>query len=95
MSRPEKTTSYMSPVGFRADLPRESATRYWEGPHAQIAGRLPNMAEYVQRHYSPTDHGYWPFWPTVGPIVPSGRRCDGRSPVRAAAAGGPTTTTTP
>ncbi|MFJ8022315.1 hypothetical protein [Streptomyces sp. NPDC096311] len=75
-------TSFMSPVWFRADLPRESAIEYWAGPHAQIAGRLPNMAECVQRHFSPTDHGYWPSSPTVGTTVPANWRCDGVAEVR-------------
>ena len=82
MSRPVKTTSYMSPVWLRADLPRETALGYWAGPHAEIAGRLPNMAEYVQRHFSPTDHGYWPSSPTVGTMIPPGWRCDGVAEVR-------------
>ncbi|MEU6260975.1 hypothetical protein [Streptomyces sp. NPDC047043] len=82
MSRPVKTTSYMSPVWLRADLPREAALGYWAGPHAQIAGRLPNMAEYVQRHFSPTDHGYWPSSPTVGTMIPPSWRCDGVAEVR-------------
>ncbi|WP_405724351.1 hypothetical protein OG885_00520 [Streptomyces sp. NBC_00028] len=82
MSRPVKTTSYMSPVWLRADLPREAALGYWAGPHAEIAGRLPNMAEYVQRHFSPTDHGYWPASPTVGTVIPSSWRCDGVAEVR-------------
>ncbi|MEU1405744.1 hypothetical protein ABZ471_25890 [Streptomyces sp. NPDC005728] len=82
MSRPVKTSSFMAPVWFRGDLPRASVLGYWAGPHAQIAGRLPNMAEYVQRHFSPTDHGYWPSSPTVGTIVPPSRRCDGVAEVR-------------
>ncbi|MFC7263940.1 hypothetical protein [Streptomyces lutosisoli] len=64
MSRPVKTTSYMSPVWFPADLPREAALENWAGPQAQIAGRLPNMAEYVQRRFSPTDQGYRPSSPS-------------------------------
>ncbi|NUP15150.1 MAG: hypothetical protein HOZ81_03410 [Streptomyces sp.] len=82
MSRPVKTTSFLSPVWLRADLPRETALQYWAGPHAQIAGRLPNMAEYVQRHFSPTDHGYWPTSPTVGTVIPPSWRCDGVAEVR-------------
>ncbi|NUP24757.1 MAG: hypothetical protein HOZ81_53635 [Streptomyces sp.] len=82
MSRPVKTTSYMSPVWLRADLPRETALGYWAGPHARIAGRLPHMAEYVQRHFSPTDHGYWPASPTVGTVIPPSWRCDGVAEVR-------------
>ena len=81
MSRPMKTSSYVSPVWFRADLPRETADQYWSGPHAEIAGRLPNM-EYVQHHFSPTDHGYWPSSPTVGTTVPPDWRCDGIAEVR-------------
>ena len=87
MSRPVKTTSYMSPVWFRTDLPRDEALRYWAGPHAQIAGRLPNMAEYIQRQFSPTDHSYWPTSPTVGTTVPPTWRCDGVAEVRFASAG--------
>jgi hypothetical protein len=82
MSRPVKTTSFMAPVWFREDLSRDTVIGYWAGPHAQIVERLPNMAEYVQRHFSPTDHGYWPSSPTVGTSVPPSWRCDGLAEVR-------------
>ncbi|MGW6909128.1 hypothetical protein [Streptomyces sp. NPDC054940] len=80
--RPEKTTSFMAPVWFRTDLPRETVLQYWSGPHAEIVGRLPGMAEYVQRRFSPTDHGYWPSSPRVGTLVPPSWRCDGVAEVR-------------
>lgn len=70
MNLPIKTSSFISPVWYRTDLPRESADQYWSGPHAEIAGRLPNK-EYVQHHFSPTDHGYWPSSPTVDTTVPA------------------------
>lgn len=69
MSRPAKTGSFLSPVWFRTDRSREAVLRYLAGLHAQIAGQLPTMAGYVQRTFSPTDHGYWPESPTVGTIV--------------------------
>ncbi|KPI08173.1 hypothetical protein OK074_3702 [Actinobacteria bacterium OK074] len=79
---PVRTTSFVAPVLLRTDLPREAALRYWAGPHAEIVGRSPNMVEYVQRPFSPTDHGYWPSSPTVGTAVPEGWRCDGVAEVR-------------
>ncbi|MFF5477116.1 hypothetical protein ACFY5C_07205 [Streptomyces sp. NPDC012935] len=82
MSRPARTTSFVAPVWLRTDLPREAAVRYWAGPHARIVERLPNMAEYVQRLFSPTDHGYWPRSATVGTLVPPDWRCDGLAEVR-------------
>ncbi|MFJ6895809.1 hypothetical protein [Streptomyces hokutonensis] len=79
---PVPTTSGIFPVWLREDLPREAALRYWKGPHAQIVARLPGIAEYLQHHFSPTDHGYWPASPTVGTVVPPNWRCDGIAEVR-------------
>lgn len=87
MSRPVKTTSFVAPVWLRADMPRETVLGYWAGPHAQVVGQLPNMTEYIQWHFSPTDHGYWPSSPTGGTIVPPGWRCDGAAEVRFASTG--------
>ncbi|MFF4250677.1 EthD domain-containing protein [Streptomyces sp. NPDC001663] len=79
---PVPTTSGIFPVWLREDLTREAALQYWKGPHAQIVARLPSIAEYLQHHFSPTDHGYWPASPTVGTAVPPSWRCDGIAEVR-------------
>ncbi|MFD8815657.1 hypothetical protein ACFV23_30240 [Streptomyces sp. NPDC059627] len=79
---PVPTTSGIFPVWLREDLPREVALHYWKGPHARIVARLPSIAEYLQHHFSPTDHGYWPSSPTVGTVVPPSWRCDGIAEVR-------------
>jgi hypothetical protein len=82
MSLPIRTTSGLYPLRFRADLPRDVADAYWAGPHAEIAGRLPNLMEYNQYHFSATDHGYWPATHTVGTIVPPDWPIDGMTEVR-------------
>jgi hypothetical protein len=79
---PVSTTSGIFPVWLREDLPRETARQYWKGPHAQLVTRLPNIVEYRQHHFSPTDHGYWPSSPTVGTTVPPSWRCDGIAEIR-------------
>lgn len=81
---PVPTTSGIFPVWLREDLKRETALQYWKGPHAQIVARLPGITEYLQHHFSPTDHGYWPSSPTVGTAVPPNWRCDGIAEVRTA-----------
>ena len=82
MSLPIRTTSGLYPVRFRVDLERGVADAYWTGPHAQIAGRLPNLMEYNQYHLSATDHGYWPATHTVGTIIPPDSPIDGLTEVR-------------
>lgn len=83
---PQPTTSGIFPVWLRADLARETALRYWTGPHAEIVARLPHITEYLQHHFSATDHGYWPPSPTVGTAIPPDWRCDGIAEVRLAGA---------
>ena len=77
MSYPVKTTSFVSPLWLREDLPRETASAYWAGPHAQIVGRMPGLIEYVQHHFSVTDHGFWPSSEGVGTQSPANWRVDG------------------
>lgn len=79
---PQPATSGIFPVWLRADLPRETALRYWAGPHAEIVAPLPHITEYLQHHFSATDHGYWPPSPTVGTAIPPDWRCDGIAEVR-------------
>jgi hypothetical protein len=81
-SYPIKTTSYVSPVWLREDLPRDVASDYWAGLHAEIARRLPTTIEYVQHHFSPTDHGFWPSSQGVGTEISSNWRVDGFPKVR-------------
>ena len=81
---PAPTMSGIFPAWLREDLPRDIARQYWKGPHAKIVARLPGIAEYLQHHFSPTDHGYWPSSPTVGTVVPPSRRCDGIAEIRMA-----------
>jgi hypothetical protein len=82
VNAPIRITSALYPLRLRSDLPRDVAYAYWAGPHAEIAGRLPNLVEYNQHHFSTTDHGYWPATPTVGTTVPSSWPIDGISEVR-------------
>ena len=82
MSHPIKTTSFVSPVWLREDLPRETASAYWADAHAEIVKRLPGLLEYVQRHFSPTDHGFWPSSEPVGTHIPADWRVDGYAEVR-------------
>ncbi|MER7922323.1 hypothetical protein ABTY96_04200 [Streptomyces sp. NPDC096057] len=77
-----KTSSFVSPVWLRTDLSRDAVLRYWAGPHGRIVARLPGVVEYVQRHFSPSDHGYWPSSHRVGTIIPPDWRCDGMAEVR-------------
>jgi hypothetical protein len=82
MSEPVKTASGLFPVWLRDDLPRETACAYWAGPHAEIVRRLPGLIEYVQHHFSATDHGFWPSSERVGTLVPASWRVDGLTEVR-------------
>jgi hypothetical protein len=81
-SYPIKTSSFVSPVWLREDLPRETASAYWAGPHAAIVRRLPTLIEYVQHHFSATDHGFWPASERVGTQIPASWRVDGFPEVR-------------
>src|ERR1700752_1444646 len=74
---PIKTSSFISPVWLREDLPREAALAYWAGPHAEIVRRLPTLAEYVQHHFSTSAHGFWPASDRVGTVIPATWRVDG------------------
>ncbi|WP_157104108.1 MULTISPECIES: hypothetical protein [Nocardia] len=67
---------------MRDDMPREVATAYWAGPHAEIVKQHPHLLEYIQRQFSPTDHGYWPATPRVGTLVAPSWRMDGFAEVR-------------
>jgi hypothetical protein len=82
MTKPSRTTSAVMPVRLREDLPREVATAYWAEQHAAIVKRLPNLVEYTQHHFSPTDHGYWPASDRVGTLTPSSWRFDGLAETR-------------
>ncbi|MFI7666804.1 hypothetical protein [Nocardia sp. NPDC049526] len=77
-----RTSSAVYPVSLRDDLPREVATAYWAGPHAEIVKKHPHILEYIQRQFSPTDHGYWPATPRVGTLVAPVWRMDGFAEVR-------------
>ena len=71
MPHPIKTTSFLSPLMLREDVPRQTASDYWAGPHAEIVKRsLPGIVEYVQHHFSATDHGFWPATQSVGTHIP-------------------------
>jgi hypothetical protein len=77
-SYPIKTTSFLSPLMLREDIPRPVASDYWAGPHGEIVKRaLPGVIEYVQHHFSATDHGFWPATTTVGTMIPESWRVDG------------------
>jgi hypothetical protein len=81
-SYPAKTTSLVCPVWLREDLPRETACAYWAGPHAEIVRRIPGLIEYVQHHFSATDHGFWPSSERVGTLIPASWRVDGFPEIR-------------
>ena len=70
MRYPTKTTSALFPLWLRGDLPREAASAYWAGPHADIVRRVPGLIEYVRRHFSTSDHGFWPSAQGVGTLIP-------------------------
>jgi hypothetical protein len=68
---------------LREDLPRQAASDYWAGRHGEIVKRsLPGVIEYVQHHFSVTDHGFWPATETVGTQIPGPWRIDGYAEVR-------------
>ncbi|MGA5544935.1 hypothetical protein ACPCIR_24095 [Mycobacterium sp. NPDC051198] len=82
MTHPTSTTTLFTPLVLRADLPREVATAYWAGPHAEKVKKLPNVEEYNQRLFSATDHGFWPATATVGTAIPAEWRLDGAAEIR-------------
>src|SRR6516225_3321042 len=82
MAVPTHTTSMVSPLMLRTDMPREAATTYWATTHAAKVTKLPNIWEYNQRLFSATDHGFWPATPTVGTTIPPTWRLDGCSEIR-------------
>lgn len=82
MTTPIRTTSSLNPVWLRQDVSREDGFAYWAGPHAEIMTRVPNLLEYVQRHFSYSDHGYWPATQKVGTLIPPDWRLDGFPEVR-------------
>lgn len=77
-----RTSSALYPVSLRDDMPREIATAYWAGPHAEIVRRHPHIREYIQRQFSPSGHGYWPETPRVGTLIAPQWRVDGFAEVR-------------
>jgi len=77
MPEPRKVTSGLYLVMLRQDMPREVAIAHWAGPHADILRKVPGIVEYVQQHFSPMDHGFWPATPTVGTQTPADWRIDG------------------
>jgi hypothetical protein len=82
MSDPLSINSGCYPVWFRADLPREYVLAYWRGSHGQIANKNPAINEYLQHHFSLTDHGFWPVPQGVGGMIPPDWRMDGVTEVR-------------
>ncbi|MFE3188420.1 hypothetical protein ACFXHA_05385 [Nocardia sp. NPDC059240] len=82
MTTPIRTTSSVNPVSLRQDVSRDDGFAYWAGTHADIMTRLPNLLEYVQRHFSYDDHGYWPATRSVGTLIPPDWRLDGFPEVR-------------
>lgn len=74
---PTQVTSGLHLLTLRSDMPRETALAYWAGPHGAIVSRVPGLIEYVQQHFSPTDHGFWPATATVGTSIPPDWRLDG------------------
>jgi len=77
-----KVSTGCYPVWFRQELRRADAQAYWRGLHGQIANKNPAIHEYLQHHFSDTDHGFWPVPATVGSIIPSDWRMDGVTEVR-------------
>ncbi|MGV9818921.1 hypothetical protein [Nocardia xishanensis] len=82
MTFPVRTSSMLSPLMLRADMPREVSTAYWAKPHAEKVEKLPNLVEYTQRHFSTTDHGFWPATAGVGTRIPEEWRLDGCAELR-------------
>ncbi|TFE36517.1 hypothetical protein E2553_43060 [Paraburkholderia dipogonis] len=82
MRKPERVTSMCSLVWLRSDLAREDAQAYWRGPHAEIANKVRAINEYLQHHFSASDHGFWPVPKEVGGAIPADWRVDGMAEVR-------------
>lgn len=82
MSKPEHVTSGCYLVWYRPDLPRDDVITYWRGPHGQIANKNRAIKEYLQHHFSATDHGFWPAPSMVGAAIPPDWRIDGVTEVR-------------
>lgn len=84
LAAPVRTTSFLAPLMVRADLPRATAMAYWAGPHADIVGPCiaGGASEYLQQHFSATDHGFWPATATVGTGIPADWRLDGFAEAR-------------
>lgn len=82
MNKPERVTSGCYIVWFRSDLPKTYVQAYWRGPHGQIANQNPAIHEYLQHHFSQTDHGFWPVPEGVGGKIPSDWHIDGLTEVR-------------
>lgn len=77
-----RITSGCYSVWFRPDLLRADIQEYWRGPHGQIANKNPAIHEYLQHHFSLTDHGFWPVSKCVGGLIPPDWRIDGLTEVR-------------
>lgn len=82
MTAPTRTTSMLSPLMLRGDMPRDAATTYWAGTHAAKVTKLPNLLEYNQRAFSTSDHGFWPPTPGVGTAIADAWRFDGCAEIR-------------
>lgn len=82
MVEPMRVSSMCSFVWLRADLARDDARAYWRGPHSQIANKIPAIDEYLQHHFSATDHGFWPVPKGVGGAIPADWTIDGIAEVR-------------
>jgi hypothetical protein len=82
MRESERVTSMCSFVWLRSDLTRDDAQAYWRGPHGQIANKIRAIHEYLQHHFSLTDHGFWPVPKGVGGTIPPDWKMDGMAEVR-------------
>jgi hypothetical protein len=82
VSKPRKVTGSVHPVMLRQDMPRDAARAHWAGAHAEILRSVPGIVEYVQQHFSATDHGFWPATPTVGTPIPGDWHLDGFAETR-------------
>jgi hypothetical protein len=79
---PTRTTSLLAPLMLRSDLSRDTTTTYWASEHAAKVVKLPHLAEYNQRLFSQTDHGFWPATTSVGTSIPQAWRLDGCAEIR-------------
>jgi hypothetical protein len=82
MKPPVRVSSGSYLVWFRADRPRREIQAYWRETHARIAGKISAMNEYLQHHFSDTDHGFWPAPDGVATEIPKDWRIDGLTEVR-------------